>query len=51
MTLRVLSYNILWGGEDRLPLIASVIKKQQPGFQKLQRFFGRNGLFITFATA
>lgn len=30
MTLRVLSYNILTGGEDRLPLIASVIQKQQP---------------------
>lgn len=30
MTLRILSYNILMGGEDRLPLIASVIQKQQP---------------------
>ncbi len=30
MTLRILSYNILAGGEDRLPLIASVIQKQRP---------------------
>lgn len=30
MTLRILSYNILAGGEDRLPLISSVIQKQQP---------------------
>jgi len=30
MTLRILSYNILWGGEDRLPLIARVIQLQQP---------------------
>lgn len=30
MTLSILSYNILYGGEDRLPLIASVIQKQQP---------------------
>jgi exodeoxyribonuclease III len=30
MALRVLSYNILKGGEDRLPLIANVIQKQQP---------------------
>lgn len=29
MALRLLSYNILMGGEDRLPLIASVIQKQQ----------------------
>ncbi len=28
--LRVLSYNILLGGEDRLPLITSVIQRQQP---------------------
>src|SRR6266849_696361 len=30
MPLNILSYNILKGGEDRLPLIASVIQKQQP---------------------
>lgn len=30
MRLRILSYNILCGGEDRLPLIASVIQAQQP---------------------
>jgi hypothetical protein len=30
MTLQILSYNILAGGEDRLPLLLRVIKKQQP---------------------
>jgi exodeoxyribonuclease III len=30
MALRILSYNILAGGEDRLPLISSVIQQQQP---------------------
>jgi len=30
MSLSILSYNILFGGEDRLPLIARVIEKQQP---------------------
>jgi exodeoxyribonuclease III len=30
MTLHVLSYNILSGGQDRLPLIANIIHKQQP---------------------
>jgi exodeoxyribonuclease III len=30
MTLGILSYNILYGGEDRLPLIADVIQKQRP---------------------
>ncbi len=30
MALRILSYNILAGGEDRLPLIANVIQKQRP---------------------
>jgi endonuclease/exonuclease/phosphatase family metal-dependent hydrolase len=30
MTLRVLSYNILLGGEDRLPLIRDVIRAQRP---------------------
>src|SRR5579864_2441453 len=29
MALRILSYNILAGGEDRLPLIAGVIQQQQ----------------------
>lgn len=30
MTLSILSYNILYGGEDRLPLIAGVIQGQRP---------------------
>jgi exodeoxyribonuclease III len=30
MTLRILSYNILVGGEERLPLIARVIQRYQP---------------------
>ncbi|SRR5579884_2286848 len=30
MALKILSYNILSGGQDRLPLIASIIRKQQP---------------------
>ena len=30
MTLRILSYNILEGGKDRLPLIGGVIQQQQP---------------------
>jgi exonuclease III len=30
MALRILSYNILAGGEDRLPLIARIIQQQQP---------------------
>jgi endonuclease/exonuclease/phosphatase (EEP) superfamily protein YafD len=30
MALRVLSYNILVGGENRLPLIANVIQKHLP---------------------
>jgi exonuclease III len=30
MALRILSYNILAGGEDRIPLIANVIHKHQP---------------------
>jgi len=30
MPLRILSYNIWYGGQDRLPLIADVIKQQQP---------------------
>jgi exodeoxyribonuclease-3 len=29
MTLRILSYNILYGGEDRLPLITNIIQAQQ----------------------
>jgi exodeoxyribonuclease-3 len=36
MVLRVLSYNILAGGEDRLPLIARVIKQQQAHVVALQ---------------
>lgn len=30
MALRILSYNILAGGEDRLPFIANIIQQQQP---------------------
>ncbi len=30
MALRILSYNILFGGEERLPHIANVIRQQQP---------------------
>jgi endonuclease/exonuclease/phosphatase family metal-dependent hydrolase len=30
MALRILSYNILAGGEDRLSLISSIIQRQQP---------------------
>lgn len=30
MTLRIPSYNILAGGEGRLPLLLRVIKMQQP---------------------
>jgi exodeoxyribonuclease III len=30
MPLRILSYNILAGGEDRIPIIGNVIQKQQP---------------------
>ena len=30
MSLRLLSYNILYGGEDRLPHIRNVIQRQQP---------------------
>jgi exodeoxyribonuclease-3 len=30
MALRIFSYNILAGGEDRLPLIDTVIRRQQP---------------------
>ena len=30
MPLRILSYNILAGGENRIPLIANVIQQQQP---------------------
>ena len=30
MALRILSYNILFGGQDRLPLIARVIHRHQP---------------------
>jgi exodeoxyribonuclease-3 len=36
MTLRILSYNILAGGEDRLSFIKSVIQKQQPDVAALQ---------------
>jgi hypothetical protein len=30
MTLKVLSYNIREGGDDRLPGVAAIIRKQQP---------------------
>ncbi len=42
MTLRILSYNILAGGENRLPLIASVIQQQQPDIVALQEARNRS---------
>jgi exodeoxyribonuclease-3 len=42
MTLRILSYNILAGGENRLPLIASVIQQQQPDIVALQEARSRS---------
>ena len=42
MTLRILSYNILAGGENRLPLIANVIQQQQPDVVALQEARSRS---------
>jgi endonuclease/exonuclease/phosphatase family metal-dependent hydrolase len=42
MTLRILSYTILAGGENRLPLIANVIQKQQPDVVALQEARSRS---------
>ena len=42
MSLRILSYNILAGGEDRLPLIGSVIQQQQPDVVALQEARSRS---------
>lgn len=42
MTLCILSYNILAGGENRLPLIASVIQQQQPDIVALQEARSRS---------
>jgi hypothetical protein len=42
MTLRILSNNILAGGENRLPLIASVIQQQQPDIVALQESRSRS---------
>jgi exodeoxyribonuclease III len=60
MTLRILSYNILAGGEERLPLIASVIQQQQPDVVALQEARSRSnaealarqlGMSLTFGKA
>jgi exodeoxyribonuclease III len=60
MTIRILSYNILAGGEDRLPLIASVIQQQQPDVVALQEARSRSnaealahqlGMSLTFGEA
>jgi endonuclease/exonuclease/phosphatase family metal-dependent hydrolase len=42
MTLRILSYNILAGGENRLPLIASVIQQERPDIVALQEARNRS---------
>jgi exodeoxyribonuclease-3 len=42
MSLRILSYNILAGGENRLPQIASVIQQQQPHIVALQEARSRS---------
>jgi exodeoxyribonuclease-3 len=60
MTLRILSYNILAGGEDRLSLIAGVIQQQQPDLVALQEARSRSnaealahqlGMSLTFGQA
>lgn len=60
MALRILSYNILAGGEHRLPLIASVIQQQQPDLVALQEARSRSnaeahahqlGMSFTFGEA
>lgn len=42
MTLRLISYNILAGGEQRLPLIASIIGQQQADIVALQEARSRS---------
>ena len=42
MTFRLLSYNILAGGEQRLPLLASIIGQQQPDVVALQEARSRS---------
>ncbi|TMD64111.1 MAG: hypothetical protein E6I91_11470 [Chloroflexi bacterium] len=60
MTLRILSYNILWGGADRLALIANVIKQQQPdvvslleanSHSKAEALAQQLGMSLTFGKA
>jgi exodeoxyribonuclease-3 len=43
MTFRVLSYNILCGGNDRLPLIAKVVRAQRPDAVALLEANGQSG--------
>jgi exodeoxyribonuclease III len=42
MSLRILSYNILAGGENRLPFIINVIQQQQPHLVALQEARSRS---------
>ena len=42
MTVRIMTYNILDGGGDRLPLIRSVLQEQQPDVIVLQEVFDRD---------
>lgn len=60
MTLRILSYNILEGGKDRLTLIGSVIQQQQPDVVALLEARSRSnvealaqqlGMSLTFGEA
>jgi exodeoxyribonuclease-3 len=60
MALRIMSYNILMGGEDRLPHIADVIQQQQPDavalleandYANVQALAQRLGLKLIFGTA
>jgi exodeoxyribonuclease-3 len=60
MPLRILSYNILAGGEDRLPLISDVIRQQQPDVVAMMEARSRNnvealaeqlGMSLTFGEA
>ena len=60
LALRILSYNILAGGQDRLPLIGSVIQKQQPDVVALlearsrsnaEALAGQLGMSLTFGEA
>jgi exodeoxyribonuclease-3 len=60
MPLRILSYNILAGGENRLPLIANIIQQQHPHIVALQEARSRSnaealahqlGMSLTFGEA